>query len=247
MKQNARRPAANKASVDFLLSGKAFCGHCGEPMCGDSGSSRHGYKCYYYSCSGHKHHHSCDKKSERKDDLEAYVVQQTLLYVLQEDRLQQIADVILAEYEKEFNTAGIRDCERRLAAIDRELNNLTDALADAPRVARDRIYDKMNHLDAERSAVETDLSKLRIAASVRLSRDEIVAWLRSFCSGSPSDPAFCHTIIDTFVNSVYIYDDRILIFYNLRNTHTTVSHADLPDTGGSDLIAPTPLPQTLMA
>ena len=40
--------------VSFLLTGKLFCGYCGEPMTGESARSRNGSYYHYYSCSGRK-------------------------------------------------------------------------------------------------------------------------------------------------------------------------------------------------
>lgn len=117
------------ATVDYALSGKIFCGHCGAPMTGEFGKSKTGDLHYYYNCTNHKRHHTCKKRMERKNAIEAYVVEQTIQYALAPGNLDHIADAIIAEYEKEFNTDRIKECERRISAIDRELNNLVDTLA----------------------------------------------------------------------------------------------------------------------
>ncbi|MBQ1234811.1 MAG: zinc ribbon domain-containing protein, partial [Oscillospiraceae bacterium] len=38
-----------KSSTNFLLTGKLFCGHCGNSMVGDSGTSSTKATHYYYS------------------------------------------------------------------------------------------------------------------------------------------------------------------------------------------------------
>ena len=42
LSKTATAPARGKAKVDYLLSGKLFCGHCGASMNGESGAGRHG-------------------------------------------------------------------------------------------------------------------------------------------------------------------------------------------------------------
>ena len=63
VKATAKAPAANKAKVDYILTGKCFCGHCGSPMSGESGKGKCGGRYYYYACSSRKHHHACNKKA----------------------------------------------------------------------------------------------------------------------------------------------------------------------------------------
>ena len=39
------------------------------------------------------------------------------------------------------------------------------------------------------------------------------AWLRQFCAGDSFNPAFRRRIIDVFINTVYLYDDKLIIYY----------------------------------
>ena len=62
-KRTKGKPADKK--VDYLLSGKLFCGHCGSTMIGESATSSTGAKHYYYTCYSRKKH-NCKKKREKK-------------------------------------------------------------------------------------------------------------------------------------------------------------------------------------
>lgn len=247
VKANSRAPAANKAAVEYLLQGKAFCGHCGSHMVGESGRGRNGETHYYYSCANRKKHHTCKKKNEKKDFLEWYVVEQTLCYVLEPSRMKKVAQAVVAEYEKEFSSTQVEEYEKLVKQYERELDKLVDALVEAPKVAHKRIYDKMQTLEVQKAAMENELVKLRIASEIRLSEAEVCAWLRRFCQGDPSDSDFRQNIINTFVNSIYIYDDRIIVFYNIKGGKQ-ISYIDLakeldtsPDENGSDLMSNAPL------
>ena len=68
----------SKANVEYLLSTKIFCGHCGTQMNGDSGTSRWGTKHYYYKCNKRKMTKGCDKQTENKEWLENNVVKITV-------------------------------------------------------------------------------------------------------------------------------------------------------------------------
>ncbi|MCL2797650.1 MAG: recombinase family protein [Firmicutes bacterium] len=78
-----KRPAANKADVSYLLSGKLLCKHCEASMFGISGTSgTKGEKHRYYACSRQYKFKTCDKKYNKKGELEIEIAYSTLRYVL---------------------------------------------------------------------------------------------------------------------------------------------------------------------
>lgn len=211
--QRGRRVTEN---VDYKLAGKLFCGMCGSHMVGDCGTSRSGERHYYYSCNERKKNHRCRKKSERKGFLEWYVVSQTMEYVLNPDRIDRIAEVVVKEYEKMFPKTTISDIEKQLSDIDAELERCTDALIAAKSQA---IVDKINErslaLEKQKEELEADRAKERILQKSVVKREDVITWLKSLCSGDALDDEYQYKIIDTFIDKVYLYDDKIVIFYNM--------------------------------
>lgn len=241
--RHKRAPAASKAKEDYMLQGKVFCGHCGSPMNGESGRSHTGTRYYYYACSKKKKQRACKKRNERKDVVETFVVRNTINYVLDPKNMQRIAQAVAAEYQAEFTDTKLPEMQKAIKRIDHELNKLVDALIDAPKVAQKRIYERMELLEAQKSDLEIDLAKQQIASRITYTEEEIMAWLQQFCSGSIEDPDYCQLIIDTFVNSVFLYDDRILIIYNARGGTTEIPTPAAITTAtskGSDFIALAP-------
>ena len=213
---NRRAPAASKAKVEYLLQGKAYCGHCRARLIGESGRGRRGTVYHYYACATKKKLHACDKTNEKKDFLEWYVVEQTVQYVLAPNNITKIVKAVLEAYEREFSAGKVNVLERQLAQAEADLNKLVDALIDAPASARQRIYTKMESLETQKQDLELDIAKLKIASNIRYTEEEITTWLKSFCDGDLMDFAFRRKIIDVFINSIYVYDNRIVIFYNIR-------------------------------
>ena len=218
IKRRSHAPAASKAKVDYLLSGKAFCGVCGAPMAGTCGKSKAGRMYYYYMCSHRKHPWRCAKKNERKDNTEQFIVDQTLKYILTKGQISRIAKAVVVEYKKEFSDSGMKSLKTAIKRIDRELEKLVDALIDAPKTAHQKIYDRMESLGLQKEDLEESLSRLMVASKIALTEKEVAAWLMQFASGDINDTAFCRKVIDTFINCVYMYEDRIVIFYNIRNS-----------------------------
>ena len=229
--KNKRSAASAQAKEPYLLQGKIFCGHCGCSMVGDSGRSSTGKVYQYYACANKKKKHSCDKKNEKKDLIESYVIEQTISYVLAPDNITMIARSVSEQYKREFSQESIDEMEKTISRIDGDINTLVDTLLEVPKSARQRIYDKMESLENQKSDLQLELTKLRIAASVTISPEEIAEFIRQFVT-TPDKLTMQRKqqIIDTFINSVHVYDDRIIIYYNTNNQPTTPTPPNSSDT-----------------
>lgn len=213
---NRRQGGKNKAKVEYLLSGKVYCGPCGASMTGVSGKGRHGEIHYYYACGNRRRTHDCNKKHEKKDFIEWYICEQTVQYVLTPERMKDIASAVVAQYDSEFNDGQIKELERKIAKLERNIEKYTESLLELPKSAWAGIGQKIEEATCQKNDMEIDLSKLRIANKIRYTEDDIIAWLKLFCVGDLFDMEFRRRIIDTFVNCVYLYDDRVIVFYNIR-------------------------------
>ena len=206
---------AKKIRQEYLLHGKAFCGHCGSRLVGDGGTSKTGAVHHYYACGNRKKHKSCDKKNEKKDFIEWYVTEQTVEYVLSPGHMEEIAAGVVASYDNDFNDMKIKELERKVVKLDKEVDRLVDSILEMPKKAAAKIGERIEILETQKADIELNLSTMRIANRRRLTEEEIVKYFKSFCNGDLLDVNYQRRIIDLFVNSVYLYDDKIVIFYNL--------------------------------
>ena len=56
----------------------------------------------------------------------------------------------------------------------------------------------------------------------KLTEEQIVYWISRLKNGNTDDEKYKQMLIDTFVNSVYLYDDKLIITYNFKDgTRTT--------------------------
>lgn len=218
--KNKRSCGKKVSDTFFALGGKIFCGNCGAAMIGDSGTSASGKKTYYYyTCGNKKRTHSCKKKNERKDFIEWYVCEQTVKFILSPNNIKKIASRVEEAAKKALNSGELDALEKRSAAINRELDNLVDTLikTDSP-AAICRINEKIAALEQQQKSIELNISKLQLRKSQRITAKEVESFLRGFCKGDLFDEDFRIKIINTLVNCVYIFDDRVVIYYNIRNS-----------------------------
>ena len=202
----------------YALSGKLFCGHCGVAMIGDSGTSKGGVKHSYYSCATKKRLHKCNKKSEKKDFIEWYVCEQTLCTVLTDSNVKKIAERVVALSEAEIGTGELVRLEKLRSEIEREIDAAADALikTNSPAVIK-RINEKVEILEAQLCTTETEISRLRVAQELRVTVQDVETFLRGFQSGDLLDEEYRRRLINTLVSCVYLFDDKVVIYYNVQN------------------------------
>ena len=78
------------------------------------------------------------------------------------------------------------------------------------------MYDRIEALEAQKADLEKSAARLSVASKIVVTEKEVLTWMTQFCDGDVGDEAFRKRIIDVFVNSVYLYDDKTVIFYNIR-------------------------------
>ena len=223
VKRNYEARGRSSASVDYLLSGKLYCGHCGEKMTGISGTSKTGKKHYYYKCNSRKNNHSCEKENESKDWLENLVVKTTVEKVLTDENIEQIANKAMELIDADNNdTSELKYYESELNDTRKQIKNIVDMIANG--AVHRSITDKLTELENYERDVIANIEYLKIKKPT-ITRPQIVFWLESFRKGDIDDIEYKKRIIYAFVHSVVVYDTdgggrrKIVLNFNTTNNH----------------------------
>lgn len=226
---NADAPARGKAKVDYMLTQKLFCGHCGSLMVGECGTGKSGNVYHYYSCTSRKRKRGCDKKPLPKDIIERLVVQDTM-ELLTPELIDEIAEcAVRAAEEEALNNSTIPSLEADKKEIEKGIANLIKMVEKG--IVSDALSDRLMELEKEKRAVERRLIVAKDEVVV-LEKDHVVFWLSKFMQGSIDDEDFRRHIIDLLINSVTVWDEpdgwKITIIYNLTNAKSkTLKCSDL--------------------
>lgn len=229
MKANRKAPARAKATEEYLLTTKLFCGTCGRLMAGESGKSRNGTVHYYYKCSGAKRHLGCKRKALKKDWIEQLVVRLTVEKVLTDTAINRIADAIIALQAQEDTTTPA--LEQQLKECEKGINNILNAIQMGILTASTK--ERLEQLEAQREALKTSILQAQMERP-KYSKEEIVGWISRFKYGNIHDRKFQKEIIDTFVNAVYVFDDKIVFTYNYKDGTETLTLQEIEAAFGSD-------------
>lgn len=201
-----------QGAVDFLLTGRAICGHCGAAMIGDSGTSKSGTRHYYYSCQAHKARKGCDKKSVSKDYLESAVVDFILDHVLADEQIEKTADAVMALQQEELARSPLAAMEAEHAKILKQIDNINDAIAAG--IWNASTSARLKSLEDQAEDLRVSVESLRYSQAQLLDRDRVIFFLKRFTKGDRNDPLLRRHVIETFVNSVYVYDDHLKLVIN---------------------------------
>ena len=228
---NKKAPAKAKATEEYLLTTKLFCGTCERLMAGESGtSSTKGVKHYYYKCGGAKRKLGCKKKSVKKDFIERAAVILTVNRVLRDEEISRIAEAIVALQEKEDTSLPamrqqLTECEK---AIDNMLNAIQQGIITAS------TKERLEQLETQRQELKLSILQVQMTKP-RYTKEQVVSWISRFKYGNVDDPQYQKQIIDTFINSIYVFDDKLVFTYNFKDGTETITLAEIQAAFGSDL------------
>lgn len=205
----------HRENGDYMLTGKLFCGICGSPMTGVSGTGKHKDVHYYYVCNKRRNQKACTKENVTREWIEDVVVDAALDTVLQPDIIEWVADRVMDYQEREGNTAQLLSLRDELAATQKAAGNVMKAIEAGIITASTK--QRLLELETEVSRIQ-DAITLEEASLTHFDRDFIVWWLNDFKKGDRTDKAFRRKVIDTFVAAVYLWDDHIRIAFNYSGT-----------------------------
>ena len=236
MEKNKRAPAHTKAKEsEFLLTTKLFCGKCERMMVGESGKSHTGAMHYYYKCGNAKRKKGCNKKAVKKDWIERAVVRLTMERVLNGEKINRIIDALLVMQEREDVT--IPALCRQLAETEKGIDNMLNAIQQGIFTASTK--QRLEELEKQKEELSLSITTAELKKP-KLTREYMEHWFSQFRYGDPNDREFQKRLIDTFVNAIFVYDDKLVLTYNYQHGTQTITLKEVEDFLGSDLVGLSP-------
>ena len=232
--KNKKAPARRKAEDDYLLTTKLFCGYCGALMFGESGTSRTGEVHRYYKCATAKKHKGCKKKTVRKQWLEDLVVNQTMQLVKDDAAMESIIAKVMELQNKE-NT-NIPLYEKQLRDAESGIQNMLNAIQAG--ILTSSTKERLEQLEETKRELETRIAEEKLAKP-KVTEEFIRFWLLRFRKLDMSLKDQRQALVDTFINSIYLYDDKVLITFNYKEGTQTITFEEAAQAAskgnGSDL------------
>lgn len=220
LKVSKRTSAHHKTDVNYLLSGKLYCGKCGGLMTGDSGKGKLGKIYNYYKCFiKKKNKEICDKKSIRKEYIEEIVLKATQEFMIRCD-LKAIAIKVCEIYNKSIEEDNIlKSLEKELQENNKKLKNLLTALENG--IFNDTTNQRMQELEQNKKELSAKIAERSTLTIPKLEEQQVYNFLLSFKDLDYSLENAKQRLIDMFVNRIILFDDHCEIYFNVSDDKST--------------------------
>ena len=232
--KNSKAPARAKADETYLLTTKIFCGHCGTSMCGESGQSRNGTIHRYYKCHAVKKKlNDCKKKAVKKEWIEDLVVNETMAMLMDDDMIEAIVSMLMRLQDEESSDLPIY--EKQLRETETAIDNIVTAVMNG--MASKALQTKLTQLEATKEELLLRIEEEKLEKP-KISAEFMTFWLHRFRKLDVTKETHRQMLIDTFVNAVFVHDDKLLLTFNFKDGTRTITINDVQTatcSSGSDL------------
>ncbi len=227
LEKNKKAPARAKARERYLLTTKLFCGHCKEMMTGFSGTGKLGKVYRYYECKNIKHS-KCNKKRVRKEYIEDIVVD-VCRGLLTTENINRITTETVKIFQADTESYNLQYLKKQLNSDNRKRRNLINAVAECDNDSiRKSFYEEIISIEKEIKTIETEIiaeeKKHRI-----VTEPQIKFFLNSLKKGNANDERYRQALINTFINKIFLYDDKLTFVFNSGNESIIINDTLLSD------------------
>ena len=232
--KNKKAPARHKAEESYLLTTKLYCGKCGALMFGESGVSHTGRMYTYYKCAAAKKKKTCDKKAVRKQSLEDLVVAETMKLVEDDAFMNAIIAKVMELQDRENTNLPLY--EKQLRDAESGIQNMLNAIQAG--ILTGSTKERLEQLEETKRELEARIAEEKLAKP-KVTEDFIRFWLLRFRKLNMNQKDQRQALVDTFINAIYLYDDKVLITFNYKEGTQTVTFGEATEVAskgnGSDL------------
>lgn len=201
-----KAPSRGKATAEFFLTSKLFCGHCSESMFGDSGTNKKGQRYYYYSCSGKRKKNTCSKSSVPKDLIENAVFNIALEQMTDVNIAQIGLDVEEVAHRESQNAQQIAELKKEIVRVEAELGNIGKAIAQG--IITETTKEMLENTETYRRDLKAQIIQQQIIADTIVTAEGVAAFLKQFTKGNRYDINFKRKVFDILVREVYVFDGK---------------------------------------
>ena len=164
-----------------------------------------------------------------------FVIDATMKMVMDDKAIEAIVSMLMDLQDRESSSLPLYEKELKdtEAAIDNMLNAIQQGIFNKSTKAR------LDELEATKDELENMIACEKLAKP-KITAEQMMFWLHRFRKLDVSKKEHRQMLIDTFVNAIYLYDDKMLITFNYKDGTKTITFDDVSKVlenaeNGSDL------------
>ena len=125
---------------------------------------------------------------------------------------------MLEKWNKNTTTLKIKEYENQIAKIENDLDKCFNMFFEADSTElKNRLNEKSKSLEIEKTDILEEIKKLKLVQIITHTKEEVKNLLAEYLEGNINDKNYQRKIINKFVNRIFIFDNKIAIYYNLFN------------------------------
>ena len=204
--------SAYRTPVKYLLTGKLYCGYCGEMFIGRSGTTRSKDIRRRYVCKSNKDHKgTCRADIYCKELLEDSIVNTVIDCLNSEEIIDLIVDKLM-NYQNNGKEKVLIDLNNNIKDIDARISRLNRALEEG--IDFEDTIKRIKELKAQRDGNIAELNALKLSGGI-YTVEAIKETIYNLRDRKYDDPKLKEFLIETFIDKVILYNDDCDIYYNL--------------------------------
>ena len=134
------------------------------------------------------------------------------------------------------DTTYTKSLQKALDETDRAINNLLRAIEAG--IFNESTKDRMNELEEQKKDLRLALAAAKLKEDLALKKEHIVFFLHQFAEMDYSDIDCQKRLIKTFLNSVFVYDDKVVLTFNYSGDDRTITLHEIDGGLGHSICSP---------
>ena len=167
--------------------------------------------------------------------IEDLVVSETMKMVMDDKAIEAIVSMLMDLLDRE--NVNLPLYEQQLRETDTAIQNLLNAIQQG--ILTKSTKGRLEELEATKEELETRIACEKLAKP-KVSAEFMTFWFHRFRKLDVRQKSHRKMLIDTFVNAIFLYDDKMVITFNYKDGTDTITFDDLKaaldkEKTGSDL------------
>ena len=145
------------------------------------------------------------------------VIDNTIDFIFDQEVIEGLADRVVKWLQKDNTTVLL--LQRELAEVEQALDNVMRAVEQG--IINSTTRKRMSELEERKTDLQVKIAREEIQANI-LTKEQVIFWLSNMQKLNLATAENRQRIIDTFINSIHVYDDRLVINFNCREESETI-------------------------
>lgn len=164
----------------------------------------------------------CTKKPVRQVWIENLVLEYIINLIKDEEIIKFIAENTYQYYLKQnTETSYTESLKKALLDVEKSIANLVRAIEQG--IINESTKNRMDELEEQKDEIKVALAEARLKENLGLNKEHILYFLYQITNMDYTDLECQKRLIKIFLNSVFVYDDKIVLTFNYSEDTRTIT------------------------